>query len=216
MSRPESRLTPDNAFIWRIVHRDNLPWLLAHGLHCPSSSMRSPDWISIGNEDVIEKRLRRIVPIAPGGCLADYVPFYFSPFSPMLLNVITGYRGIRQRRRSEIVILVGKLRDLAADGVPYVFTNRHALKVTAEYFGSVDDLDAVDWALLQSRDFRRDQNDLDKFDRYEAEALIHRHLPVQRLAGIVCYDTETQRRIIDSIGEKGLMLDVRVRPGWYF
>jgi hypothetical protein len=27
-------LNPAKALIWRIVHRDNLPWILDHGLHC--------------------------------------------------------------------------------------------------------------------------------------------------------------------------------------
>lgn len=26
-------LNPEKALIWRIVHRDNLPWILEHGLH---------------------------------------------------------------------------------------------------------------------------------------------------------------------------------------
>lgn len=148
--------------------------------------------------------------------MADYVPFYFTPFSPMLLNIVTGHRGIQRRGKSEIVILVAKLRDLADSDVPFVFTNRHALRLTADFFGSIDRLDEVDWALLQSRDFKRDQNDPDKFDRYEAEALIHRHLPADRLAGIICYDDATRRRIIDLTRERGLALDVYTRPGWYF
>jgi hypothetical protein len=27
-------LNPEKALIWRIVHRDNLPWILDNGLHC--------------------------------------------------------------------------------------------------------------------------------------------------------------------------------------
>jgi hypothetical protein len=30
-------LTPEKALIFRIVHRDNLPWILGDGLHCQSS-----------------------------------------------------------------------------------------------------------------------------------------------------------------------------------
>ncbi len=29
-----SSLNPEKALIWRIVHRDNLPWILDNGLHC--------------------------------------------------------------------------------------------------------------------------------------------------------------------------------------
>ncbi len=27
-------LNPQKALIWRIVHRDNIPWILDNGLHC--------------------------------------------------------------------------------------------------------------------------------------------------------------------------------------
>lgn len=31
-----NNLNPEKALIFRIVHRDNLPWILDHGLHCRS------------------------------------------------------------------------------------------------------------------------------------------------------------------------------------
>jgi hypothetical protein len=38
--------------------------------------------------------------------LADYVPFYFTPFSPMMLNINTGRGAVPRRPNSEICILV--------------------------------------------------------------------------------------------------------------
>lgn len=46
MSRRYLNLNPDKALIWRIVHRDNLPWILDNGLHCGNGSARSPGWVS--------------------------------------------------------------------------------------------------------------------------------------------------------------------------
>ena len=76
MGRYRENLNPEKALIWRIVHRDNLPWLLENGLHCGNSNTRAPNWVSIGNTELIEKRATHPVPIPPGGCLNDYVPFY--------------------------------------------------------------------------------------------------------------------------------------------
>ncbi len=101
-------LNAENAFIWRIIHRDNLPWILDNGLHCGNSPSQSPSWINIGNQELIDKRSHRIVPLNPGGTLSDYVPFYFTPFSPMMYNIHTG-RGVTQRNNSEIIILVSSL-----------------------------------------------------------------------------------------------------------
>jgi len=33
MSTNELILNPEKALIWRIIHRDNLPWILTKGLH---------------------------------------------------------------------------------------------------------------------------------------------------------------------------------------
>ena len=35
-------LNPDKALLWRIVHRDNLPWILDNGLHCGNGGMQAP------------------------------------------------------------------------------------------------------------------------------------------------------------------------------
>ena len=87
-------LNPQKALIFRIVHRDNVPWILDHGLHCRNSGSADPNYVEIGNPDLISKRNHHSVPKPPGGTLSDYVPFYFTPFSPMLLNITTGWGGI--------------------------------------------------------------------------------------------------------------------------
>lgn len=70
-------LNPEKALIWRIVHRDNLPWILDNGVHCRNSQVYDPNYVEIGNPDLIDKRAHRDVPVGPGGTLSDYVPFYF-------------------------------------------------------------------------------------------------------------------------------------------
>jgi len=83
-------LGPEKALIFRITHIDNMPWMLINGLHCRNSPDRDPNFVEIGNRDLIGKRASRVVPIHPGGTLSDYIPFYFTPCSPMLLNIKTG------------------------------------------------------------------------------------------------------------------------------
>jgi hypothetical protein len=78
------------------------------------------------------------------------------------------------------------------------------------------DLDKIDWPILQARDFRRDPDDPAKFERYQAEALIHRHLPVSGLRGIVCYTQEMKLNIEKQLQERRLQLPVYARRGWYF
>lgn len=211
-----SNLNPDKALIWRITHRRNLPWILANGLHAGNSITRSPDWVTIGNEDLINRRAHRSVPLAPGGVLNDYIPFYFTPFSPMMYNIYTGRGGVRQVLNTDIVILVGSMHKVAELGLPFVYTDRHAYPVTANYYNNLDSLSQIDWPLLQQRNFQRDPNDPEKIERYQAEALIHGHVPIDALLGAVCYTQGVQQEIQQQADGLGVKLDIHCLPAWYF
>lgn len=160
--------------------------------------------------------MERAVPILPGGTLGDYVPFYFTPYSPMLYNIRTGWGGIRQRANDEIVIMVASLRDLEREGTQFVFTDRHAYLQTARFFNSLDDLSQIDWPILQTRDFKREENDLGKVERYQAEALIHSNFPIEALRGIVCYSDEAVEQVSAASTDQKLGLKIIKKPGWYF
>ena len=71
------------------MHVANVEWILKNGLHCANSGSTDPNYVPIGNSDLIAKRNERDVPIPPGGTLSDYIPFYFTSASPMLLNIKT-------------------------------------------------------------------------------------------------------------------------------
>lgn len=67
-----NELTPDRALIFRLTHADNLSWILDHGLHCNASDVLDPNFVEIGNADLILKRPTRRVPVTPGGTLDHY------------------------------------------------------------------------------------------------------------------------------------------------
>ncbi|CAA0240055.1 hypothetical protein AB901B6_02420 [Acinetobacter baumannii] len=87
-------LNAEKALIWRIVHISNITSILDNGLYCRNHP-NAPILTSIGNQELIDRRAIHPVPISPFGYLNDYIPFYFTPFSPMLLNIKTG-RGVPQ------------------------------------------------------------------------------------------------------------------------
>lgn len=209
-------LNPKKALIWRIVHLDNIPWILDNGLHCGNSDVRAEQWVNIGNPELIDKRAGHLVPVGKMGTLHDYVPFYFTPFSPMLMNIRSGRGGIQQRINEDIIILVSSLHDVAAQGVPFIFTDSHAYYNWANYFTDLNDLNHVDWPVIQSRDFRRDPDDPGKFERYQAEALIWQHCPVTLLKGMVCYNTDVRIQLELWLSQRNLSLPVHARAGWYF
>ena len=188
-----------DSYVFRITHRKNLRWILDHGLHCQNSEIRDSEFVAIGSGEIIERRNNRYVPIGPGGELADYVPFYFTPCSPMLYNIVTGYN-VKRVDRTDIVILVSTVNRLRDRVIPFVFTDRHALVVYAGFYSSEDDLSVIDWGLLQQRDFSRDPEDPDKLERYQAELLVHRHVPIDAITGIACYNDEVVSKISEMVG----------------
>jgi hypothetical protein len=119
-------LNPQQSRIFKIVHRDNLPWILQHGIHCPGSTNVNKNYVNIGNLDIIDKRKTREVKDPPYGSLNDYVPFYFTPFSPMAYNINTGFSGVRKRPNNEILILVSSIHLLQQNKIQFLFTDRHA------------------------------------------------------------------------------------------
>jgi len=205
-------LNPEKALIFRIVHKDNVGTVLDRGCHCPSTT-HGQNYVGIGNQELISRRAARSVPCGPGGTLSDYVPFYFTPFSPMLYNIKTGHNGILQRPMQDILILVSSLHHLVKLRVPFVFTDRHAYLRTAQFSTDLADLNRVIWPALQARDFKHD--DADKFEKYQAEALVHKHVPLAALLGIVCYDDKVKAEIETDAEKLGAEIKVLTRRKWF-
>lgn len=209
-------LTPESALIFRIVHRDCIAWILENGLHCLSSSVRDPNYRTIGLPELIDRRKSRRVPLPPGGTLSDYVPFYFTPRSVMLMNVLTG-RGVPPVPAEEIVVIVSSLPHLASLAIPFLFTNQHAYPPRAEFSGDLSRLpELVDWSILQRSDFRHDPEDPAKKERYQAEALVWSHLPVRGILGVCCSSEPGRHVLADQIQSRGLLIPAHVRRNWYF
>lgn len=131
----------------------------------------------------------------------------------MLYNIKTG-RGVPKRDNEEIVIMVSSLYKLKERDISFVFTDRHAYLSAAQYSSDLSQLDWIDWAILQRRDFQRDASD--KFERYQAEALVYRHVPFDGLIGIICYNDSVAHRIKQSVAANGAKIQIAIKPGFYF
>lgn len=154
----------------------------------------------------------RQVPCHPFGTLSDYVPFYFTPYSPILYNIKTGY-GVPKQPMSKIVILISSLPKLVDEGVDFVFTDRHAYLRTAQFSNELSDLDWINWDVLRRRDFSK--SDVDRFEKYQAEALIRDKVPMSALLGIACYDEPTRLLAEQIAAGKNVNLEIKTLPGWY-
>lgn len=209
-----SNLTAEKGMIFRITHRANALWILRNGLHCANSNVRDPRFVQIGNNDLIGRRRDRVV--GPGeATLADYVPFYFTPWSPMLLNIVTG-RGVPRQNKRDILILSSSIPRIEQIGIPYLISDRHAFVAHAQFSDNRNGLYALDWGSLQSRNFKRDPDDPGKFERYEAEALVLHHVPVEAIKAVYAYDDTVGREIQELMVSEGLEKPVHVNRSVFF
>lgn len=213
---PCDYLNPDNALIWRIVRRSDMWWLLEDGLDCKNNIPVHRNYQSMGSSGLISNRGLKDVPVGSGGVLNDYVPFYFTPFSIMMLNINTGYNGITKIANQDIVILVASLHDLRAQNINFVFTDRHAYVEYANFHTDLQHLQDIDWTILQNRDFSYSPNDPDKKVRYQAEALIYNNLPIKHLRVILCYNEVIKAEIEGHLNRLGIEASVHVSSEYYF
>lgn len=68
----------------------------------------------------------RAVPNPPGGLVHDFVPFYFAPWSLMLLAINSGRVAGCQWRQSDIVHFETTVQRVVAVGQPFIFYDRNA------------------------------------------------------------------------------------------
>jgi hypothetical protein len=132
-----------------------------------------------------------------------------------MFNIKTGY-GVKQVPNEEIVIFVSSLAHVAKHGVRFVFTNQHAYPRMAEYFTDPAQLDAIDWPLLQGRNFQNDPEDPGKKERYQAEALLWKYVPLAALRGVCCFTGSVEQQIRAETEKRSLSFQVAAQPGWYF
>ncbi|WP_199243844.1 type II toxin-antitoxin system toxin DNA ADP-ribosyl transferase DarT [Phycisphaera mikurensis] len=199
-----------------MTHRDNLPWILEHGLHCPTSDTLDPGFVAIGREEIIDRRTRHEVSCGPGGVLADYVPFYFTPRSIMAFNIRTGFHGLTQRDNDDLVVLVSSIPRLLEMSIGFVFYSGQAMLHESTCHADAADLTKIDWALLNAADFRNDPEDPGKKGRYQAEALVHRHTPVEALLGVGCYSPKVAHEVDLLVQRSGRDLAVKPAPKLFF
>ena len=105
---------------------------------------------------------------------------------------------------------------MATQGVPLIFTNQHAYPPMADYFTDLSQLDRIDWPLLQSRNFKHDPEDPGKKERYQAEALVWKHVPLEALQGVCCHTGTVEQEIKAQVERRNLLFKVGVQQSWYF
>jgi len=134
----------------------------------------------------------------------------------MMYNIFTGYGGVPKRPNNEIIIFVSSIHKLHELGLSFVFTNQHALLKDTEFYSDIDRLDKIDWTILQNRDFKKNDEDPGKGQRYQTEALVYQRVPMSAILGICCFSDATKVKVDTMITTIECEVPVHLQPGMYF
>lgn len=214
-------------FVFRMTHINNVPFILRNGLWSqlsaehsattPSAnSMRDHDFHPIGNIEIIGRRTnKQVVVVPPGGVLGEYVPFYFSGHSPMLLNIATGY-GVPRVPQKDIVFLVCDAFEIASHGLPFCFTDGNATKSITRFFNGLDDLDKLDWSTIRSTLWKNTDDDYDRVRKKMAEFLVKDHVPAALIRGIIVRNEAAAMKLGSTSQDAALPIKIDTNNDYYY
>lgn len=99
--------------------------------------------------------------------------------------------------------------------MPLVFTDRHAYVVYLDFFNQYQDLKKLNWKIIKDDSWYLQYTQSRK-ELKQAEFLIHQHLPVEGILGIIAYNDEIATFVKKEIAQAGLSIQVVVKPEYYY
>lgn len=200
----------NDLLVYRIIHVDNLGYILKHGIYYRNSARMDPNYINIGSSEIINRR--NTVDVITGGVVNDYVPFYFGMRSPMLFNIKTGYR-VPKQPQEDIIYLCCKVIDLAKLPV-WCYSDGNASNLVTSFYTDLDDIDELDWISIYAEKWNNGtDNDSDRMRKKAAEFLVKDHVPRHNICKIIVLNQDVRQRIQEIVDESGLNIPVEVNPG---
>ncbi len=175
--------------------------------------------IEVGNTGIKARRATRPVPVRPGGVVADYVPFYFAPRSPMMFAIERGNVAGYTQGTDRVVYLATTADKLLAAGLDPVMTDRNAVLDYTEFTQLRDGEPAdgfIDWALMGERYWSDTEAYPDRRERRMAECLVLSAVPWDAFLFVGAKSQTVADEVQELIGSGGSAPRVATRPGWYF
>ncbi|QYG12081.1 DUF4433 domain-containing protein [Microbacterium sp. PAMC22086] len=207
--------------VYHFTHVDHLSTIVEHGLLSDASAAAgSLLTTEVGNRGIKDQRRRCAVPVPPGGFVADYVPFYFAPRSPMMFAIASGNVPSYLGGTARLIYFVTTLERLEAAGCQPVLTDRNAALNYAEYrvFDLGDPIDDgfVDWDLMRARYWANTDAEPERRERRMAEALAYDRVPWEAIGAVRTQNETVADEVREVLAGFGSTVPVDVRAPWYF
>jgi hypothetical protein len=203
-----------NRLIYHFTDHVNLAGIVADGgLHSDSRMTASGrKLIECANPGVKGDRRSKVVPCSPGGVVADYVPFYYAPRSPMMSAIsngkVTGYTS-----NKDLIYLVSSVDRAQEAGLRWVCTDGNAATKLTDFFTAREELeDNIDWDIMKAPYWADTQEDGQRRNRRMSEFLVHEFFPLDLVVGVAAKSQRVASIIRPQLPDS---MDIRVIPGYY-
>ncbi len=220
--------TPPFGLLFHFTHVDNLRAVLHAGALLSDHAVSDKDLRinEAGDPAIKQRRRERVVTCPPGGMVANYVPFYFAPRSPMMHMLWKGHVPTFTGDHHDLVYLVSKVDRMIGAGVDFAISDRNAAMKLADFSndaGVLGDLtadppqsDFVNWPLMRAVMWKSTPDDPDRSERRMAEFLVHDRVPLDLIHEVAVY-AETQKPKVERLfAEFGRTAKVVARSDWYY
>lgn len=206
-------------FIYHITRKENLDSILKNGgvFSIREIEKNNIRYKSSAYADIQDRRSRALVKTHENGILHDYVPFYFSPRSPMLYANFKRKVELGINTQEDIIYLVAVAENVVKKKIPFSFTDGHAAMEISHFFTDLKDLKEIDWPLMKSRFWMNKREDNDRKRRRQAEFLVKSFFPFDLVSELVVYD-ESRKDFVSSVLLENKIhgINVKVRAEWYY
>ena len=211
-------MIPQPTFVFHFTHINNLPLILADGglRTCGALRQAGVNYKDVAYSTMQDRRARKSVTCGVGGTLHDYVPFYFAPRSPMLYTISKGNVPGYDEGQRPLIFFVSSAQAIQQAGLPFVFTDGHAVMDISNFFTDLDQLHQVDWQVIKAKMWNSTEAAPDKMRLRQAEFLVHEFVPWNLIAHIGTVSPLIEKTVLAHLAEMDHTPEVRVRPNWYY
>ena len=207
---------PEPTWVYHFTRVEHLASIIEHGLMCDSRA-HEPGvlQIEVGNTGIKQARARRVVPVAPGGVVADYVPFYYAPRSPMLHAIHKGNVDSYQQGCDRLIFLATTTQALRAMSLQVLGTDRNARMAVAEFSADDEHIGAMTrWDVMELKYWGDAEHGS---ELRQAECLVYGAVSARAIQLIASKSQTVREEVTDVLASMGVnWVQTAVRPDWYF
>lgn len=207
-------MATQTVYIYHITDTANLPSILAAGGLCSDSAMTAAQNKNrnIGYNHIKQRRAAMNVACHTPKVVADFVPFYFCPRTPMLYTINQGnVPGCPAGSQATIVHLVSSVNVAIATGKAWAFTNLSAnASYPPKFYDDLARLDQLQWSVIRSDQWSG------RSQEKQAEFLVEDFFPFSAISTIGCHSPQIANQVAAMMNTLPNAPRVEHRPTWYY